>query len=243
MKVFLCWSGELSKGVASELHGWLPDVIQSTEPFFSDDNIAAGTPWFERVEDEIKDTYFGILCVTRSNKHSHWIHYEAGGLRKGIGESRVVPLLIDLESTELEQPLAAFQNVGCDEEGLRRLVHSINDATGEKKLSSERVNKYFDTDIKQFLDCIEEHKHRFEAEQKAEPDRTTDDKVDEVLALTRQMQKVQQASIPYMWTGGRPLHPPCLRCGTKARSDVVADDRPHVLHAYGRFHAALLWLR
>ena len=44
MKVFLCWSGTRSKGIANALHEWLPRVIQALDPWISVD-IDKGARW------------------------------------------------------------------------------------------------------------------------------------------------------------------------------------------------------
>ena len=43
MKVFLCWSGDASKAVASALRGWLPLLNNSFEPWMSEIDIPRGT--------------------------------------------------------------------------------------------------------------------------------------------------------------------------------------------------------
>ena len=202
VKVFLCWSGDLSKAVASALNDWLPDVIHFIETFFSDDDIAAGEPWFQKIDKELGDTYFGVLCITKSNKHSRWIHYEAGGLRKGLGKSRVVPLLIDLDKpTDLEQPLGAFQTANCDKDGIRKLLESINEGIGEGKLESERLERSFDIHWKSLSEVVEKHKKDYEVEEESEPSRTSDDKIDELLGLTRQIHQKQTPSFEHVPLG------------------------------------------
>jgi len=187
VKVFICWSGGLSKAIARALRDWLPDVIQSVEPFFSDEDIAAGTVWFQEIDEKIKETYFGILCMTATNKRSHWMHYEAGGLRKGIGENRIVPLRIDIDSIDLEQPIASFQDTACDKEGVKRLLDSINDASAESKLTADRLKRAFEKHWPELENLVQRNKTEFEAEEEAEPERTANDKIDEMLALLRQI--------------------------------------------------------
>ena len=39
MKVFVSWSGELSKEIAEVLKKWIPCIIQSVEVFYSPEDI------------------------------------------------------------------------------------------------------------------------------------------------------------------------------------------------------------
>ena len=48
MKVFISWSGERSRLVATALHQWLPLVINDVDPFISSD-IDAGACWQSEV--------------------------------------------------------------------------------------------------------------------------------------------------------------------------------------------------
>ncbi|PUB10796.1 hypothetical protein [Paenisporosarcina sp. OV554] len=43
MKVFLSWSGDISKEIEKEFKEWLPNVLQFTKPFVSAEDIDAGT--------------------------------------------------------------------------------------------------------------------------------------------------------------------------------------------------------
>ena len=44
MKVFICWSGDVSKELAEAIHNWLRNVIQSIEPYFSSADLEKGAP-------------------------------------------------------------------------------------------------------------------------------------------------------------------------------------------------------
>lgn len=108
-KVFISWSGERSRELAQALHGWIPLVLHNVEPWLSEADIEAGERWAEVVAKELSDSNFGVICVTRENVASPWILFEAGALAKTMQGSRVIPLLLDLEFTDITGPLAQFR--------------------------------------------------------------------------------------------------------------------------------------
>jgi len=127
-KVFISWSGERSRELAQALHGWIPLVLHNVEPWLSEADIEAGERWAEVVAKELSDSNFGIICVTRENVASPWILFEAGALAKTMQGSRVIPLLLDLEFTDITGPLAQFQAKKVVKEGVNEVMHSINQA-------------------------------------------------------------------------------------------------------------------
>lgn len=143
MRVFISWSGELSRKTAELLRDWLPDVIQTVEPFVSSEDIEKGTRGLHRIADELQDADFGVICITKSNWASPWINFEAGALSKSVLESRVTPFLVDLEGTDLKQsPLAQFQYASYNEKDVYSIVESINKST-EKPLTNEKLESAF----------------------------------------------------------------------------------------------------
>jgi hypothetical protein len=127
-KVFISWSGERSRELAQALHGWIPLVLHNVEPWLSEADIEAGERWAEVVAKKLSDSNFGIICVTRENVASSWILFEAGALAKTMQGSRVIPLLLDLEFTDITGPLAQFQAKKVVKEGVNEVMHSINQA-------------------------------------------------------------------------------------------------------------------
>src|SRR5437868_11508525 len=59
MKVFISWSGPLSKAVAELLKDWIKCVLQATEPFLSSEDIDKGAQWSGALNDQLAATDFG----------------------------------------------------------------------------------------------------------------------------------------------------------------------------------------
>ena len=140
MKVFISWSGNRSRLSAEALREWLPEVIQSINPWLSSWDIEAGARWTDNVAKELDASDFGIICVTQDNQHAPWLLFEAGALAKSLGKSRVCPYLIDLEPSQLlPSPLTQFQAKKADEKSTWELIKTINDSEGN--IVSERILK------------------------------------------------------------------------------------------------------
>jgi hypothetical protein len=145
-KLFLSWSGERSKKVATILGAWLEDVLQTVEPFMSDTDIAAGDVWFDQIGANLEASQFAIICVTPENANSKWLHFEAGaiGMTRSEGtRGAVVPYLVGLRSADLTPPLSLFQTVPADKQGTFRVVQAINSVLAVG-LDASRLERTFD---------------------------------------------------------------------------------------------------
>jgi hypothetical protein len=145
MKVFVSWSGELSHAVASALKDWLPSVIQAVDVFLSSQDIAKGSQWFQELGKVLDESSFGILCLTRQNLGAPWVLYEAGALGKRFGQTRVVPLLIDLKVADLGGPLAQFNAAELSRDEIAKVVSAINAQLEPAPLSDKQLEKAFKT--------------------------------------------------------------------------------------------------
>jgi TIR domain len=145
MKVFVSWSGDPSKAVASALKNWLRKLFPTLEVWMSEQDIQAGTKWGIELGKALGECKLGIICLTPESLHSRWLAFEAGALSAAIDGSRVIPYRFQLRTADISPPLSQFQDVGADQEGTYRLVQSINDALG-KELYREQaeVREIFD---------------------------------------------------------------------------------------------------
>jgi hypothetical protein len=135
MKVFISWSGDRSQALAKALREWFPLVLHFIDPFVSQSDINAGDRWSVEIGQELANSNFGVICITRENVAAPWILFEAGALAKSMQEGRMIPLLLDLDFQEISGPLAQFQAKKCERDGIKDLIFSLN------RVSSEPVDE------------------------------------------------------------------------------------------------------
>lgn len=143
MKVFISWSGDLSKLVAEALRWWLPKVLQAVKPFMSEEDTGKGTLWVTELARELRETEFGIICLTPDNLAAQWIHYEAGALSRSFEDSRVSPFLFGVRRGDVGWPLAQFQSTVCEPDDVLKLVTKINAACGDRVIELKEVEDSF----------------------------------------------------------------------------------------------------
>jgi hypothetical protein len=144
MKVFISWSGDQSKEAARVLKEWLPAVIQAVRPYFSPVDIEKGARWSSEIAKELGQSGVGIICLTKGNLTAPWIMFEAGALATSMEKSRVVPLLLGVDPSELSGPLAQFQASGFNKEEMRKLLKSVNSALPDGALETDVLNAVFE---------------------------------------------------------------------------------------------------
>lgn len=144
MKIFLSWSGDLSRELAEALRDWLPAVLQSVKPFFTPNDIEKGARWSKDISQELEASSFGVFCLTKENLTKPWIMFEAGALSKRIDTSRVCPVLFGVDSADLEGPLVQFQAAPFSEAEVRKLIRTLNAGLAEQRLDEGVLNSVFD---------------------------------------------------------------------------------------------------
>lgn len=143
MRIFLSWSGERSRTVAELLHAWLPEVIQSLDPWMSSTDIDPGNYFREILRHTLSEIHFGVLCLTKDNYTAPWVLFEAGALARAVENAVVCPYLVDLAPQDLADPLKDLQAVPADREGTYRLLQRINQANQRGNLAEDRLQRSF----------------------------------------------------------------------------------------------------
>ena len=142
MRIFIGWSGPMSRGVAEVLRDRLPYFIQAIDPFVSSFDINKAAPWPEVLEKELKDADFGIVCITRYNIRSPWLNFEAGVLARGF---RAATFLFLVDPARLRGgPLERFQSTAYNKEDLFQLLKNINELKPGNHLGSDQLKATFE---------------------------------------------------------------------------------------------------
>jgi hypothetical protein len=153
-QVFLSWSGERSRGIASCLKDWLTLIFSSVTPWMSDKSIGRGEQWFTAINKAIDESTVGLICLTKENKDKPWILFESGALFKGIDKEQLMTLLIDLKPDDLiGSPLFAFNHSTLEKALMLELALSINKELPEPR-DVEKLTKIFNMSWLEFQENI-----------------------------------------------------------------------------------------
>jgi uncharacterized protein YjbI with pentapeptide repeats len=195
MKVFISWSGNYGKAFAKLLHAWLPSVLQAVRPYFSPDDIAKGARWSNEISAELDGSQVGIIILTREAIAAPWIMFEAGALSKNVGKSKVVPILLDLELSDISGPLMQFQCAKFEQSDVRRILRMLNSELGDRSLTDDVLESVFSMwwpSLKQDFAQLSRNPNKADhAAQLADRDL-----LKEILALTRSIAERQSGPRP-----------------------------------------------
>ena len=142
--IFVSWSGSQSKAAAEAVKEFLESVIQAAEVFVSSSDIAAGSRWNDEIIEKLRESGFGIVCLTKENLNAPWILFEAGALSQMVDSIRVSPLLIGVEPSDLKAPMSSFQATRLISHDIKKLVFSIFDKSGVRDTKRDAVGRTFD---------------------------------------------------------------------------------------------------
>jgi hypothetical protein len=143
MKIFLSWSGEQSKAIATALREWLPRVIQASQPWMSATDIDKGVMWRTEVARQLDEAVVGIICLTPTNLESPWLLFEAGAISRKTEGCLVCTYLFNLEPSDIKDPLAQFQSTKAQKEDTWKLIQSINNIQRDIALPKDVLSDVF----------------------------------------------------------------------------------------------------
>jgi TIR domain len=186
MKVFISWSGKRSNYVAKTLYEWIPRVIQTVQPWLSEE-MPKGVRWSPEIAKALEETNFGVVCVTPENQGEAWLNFEAGALSKTLANAKVCAYLIDFrKTTDVVGPLKDFQLTQTNRDDTFRLMKTMNAAQGDAVLSDKVLEDTFDV----WWARLEEKLNQIPAADTAVPKTRNPQEIqEETLGIVRNMEK------------------------------------------------------
>jgi hypothetical protein len=126
---------------------FLEGVIPASQPWVSSQDTRAGSAWFGVLTKELKQSDYGLFCLTERTAVAPWIAFEAGAISLKLGEERVCPYLLDVEISHLRKlglPYHLFNAVSSSKDGTQRLVDSIVSCLPEdERVEDRRIRANF----------------------------------------------------------------------------------------------------
>jgi hypothetical protein len=158
MKVFISWFGTRSKKIAICLKKYLSMMFHNINFFVSETDIETGDLWRKTLAEKLRESNFGIICLTKEIISNPWILFEAGSLAKE-DESRVIPLCFGFSHSDIppKNPLSAFQGKNYEKESMKSIFISLNEKVNREMDAAtldslfNYIFKELDHDVK---DCL-----------------------------------------------------------------------------------------
>lgn len=186
MKIFISWSGSLSKKIAEAMNKWLPCLLQTVQIFYSTEDIEKGENWDQRISSELSESNYGIICLTPDNVTAPWVNFEAGAIAKSL-ESRVATLMININPSDIKGPLSRYQATKLEKNDFLHLIQNIND-NSESPIEKERLFTTFEglwATIESELEEIINSAQPAAKGGKKIPEHTNAEAIEEILQLVR----------------------------------------------------------
>jgi len=145
MNIFISWSGDRSNRAALGLKSLLEAIFQRAVEVFISEYISPGENWVRRIQEELKCSQIGIVCLTQDNFQTPWLLFEAGAVAVALGSDPVlVPYAVDDLPDEADRsPLTMLQRARADHDGTYRLIHKINQVRKDPE-DAQNLQRYFE---------------------------------------------------------------------------------------------------
>ncbi|MBL0871692.1 MAG: toll/interleukin-1 receptor domain-containing protein [Phycisphaerales bacterium] len=143
--VFISWAGEHARKIALILRDWLPDVCKDAKPWMSEKDIDKGADWSSAIDQTLATCKVCIVILTPESVKSHWVHFEAGALYKGLGEVAICTFLCGAP-TPIKYPLAKFQRTDFNKDSVEQLTITVSERLGtevDKARQHRAIGKYW----------------------------------------------------------------------------------------------------
>lgn len=186
MKVFISWSGELSRKTAEVMNKWLPCLLQTIQVFYSPEDIEKGESWQQRIASELSDCKYGLVCLTSENIAAPWVNFEAGAIAKAF-DAHVATIMVNINPSDIKGPLSSFQTTKLEQQDFLHLIQDINKYS-DSPIDEARLRTTFDglwLNIQNELKEIKEFAVPSTKNSKRANEKTNSEAIEEILQLVR----------------------------------------------------------
>lgn len=137
-KIFLSWSGDVSKTFALAVEIFLKEILPDIDAFVSS-GPQNGSEWFRSILDNLRNCDCIIPCLTTSNLRSHWLHFETGfvAARQGaerVERNKVFPMVLNVPIDEIGAPFSFYHAYSIEADRLEEFAESISKNLGKSLL-------------------------------------------------------------------------------------------------------------
>jgi len=222
MKIFVSWSGEMSKKTAQSLKKWLPMIIQAVDVFYSPEDIEKGEIWDNKLVQELSSCNYGIICLTSENMTAPWIHFEAGAIAKAL-DSRVSTLLVNVKPSDIKGPLSRYQGTKIEKNDFLQLIMDINKNI-ETPLENSVLESLFNALWSQIESELKDIKHSIPEKEQEDSPTDINEPIEEILQLLRKQNSLlsnPEALLPISYF--EYVHKTISNGSTRRTNDVISD--------------------
>lgn len=158
MKVFISWSGLVSKKVAKNLKATLEEIFENQpfEAFVSDEDIPSGSDWYQIIKKELQNSDLGILCITKDNLNAPWINFEGGALSMQHKITNVIPLLINDDIDTTSSPFKNYHHVKLTSDYFKKMLKDIKKLGNLSNPTNKHIDLLSDKYFKDFFNTIKD---------------------------------------------------------------------------------------
>ncbi|HYL99067.1 MAG TPA: hypothetical protein VEZ90_08950 [Blastocatellia bacterium] len=157
-------------------------LIQGVKAWVSAADIEAGQRWNDAINAELRDTTFGIICITPENQPHRGFSSRRAHLRKPSINVRGCPYLVGMKTADLQPgPLTQFQAKLANESDTEAILKAINAARGAEALPPDRLAKQ----VKLYRPELKTALESLPPARSDAPERTSERKLDELLDIAR----------------------------------------------------------
>jgi hypothetical protein len=167
--------------------------VNAFQPWLSSADIDKGARWRTELATKLGSVTAGIFCLTPSNLTAPWLIFEAGAISRTPEKTYVCTLLVDLQPSDVKDPLAQFQATKATKEDIHQLVKNLNKALVEHSMDEALVNRAFE---KWWPDLEKELRNLPPDETAPPPQRSDRDLLEELLEKVRDLAQSIQPLAP-----------------------------------------------